>query len=150
MEMWSVAKGNLEVLQIYKLLQYVREKNRPQIKKMLKMGVPNLINITEPKQGLSALYQASVDHDEDLVQFLLSLKANPDIQDMKGYTPMMLAAQLGYYKIVYLLIKHNANVTLTDEEGKGKEHLLGLDEFVFMHLLKCQNIGYLEKRRALI
>ncbi|KAG1973158.1 ankyrin repeat and EF-hand domain-containing protein [Pimephales promelas] len=91
MEMWSVAKGNLEVLQIYKLLQY----------------------------GLSALYQASVDHDEDLVQFLLSLKANPDIQDMKGYTPMMLAAQLGYYKIVYLLIKHNANVTLTDEEGKG-------------------------------
>ncbi|KAK7142671.1 hypothetical protein R3I94_012125 [Phoxinus phoxinus] len=131
----SVAKGNVEVLQIYKLLQYVREKNRPQIKKMVQMGFSNLINMTEPKQGLSALYQASVDHDEDLVQFLLSLKAHPDIQDMKGCTPMMLAAQLGYYKIVYLLIKHSANVTLTDEEGKGvlfycispsKEHALCL------------------------
>lgn len=119
----SVAKGNVEVLQIYKLLQYVREKNRPQIKKMVQMGFSNLINMTEPKQGLSALYQASVDQDEDLIQFLLSLKAHPDIQDKKGCTPMMLAAQLGYYKIVYLLIKHSANVTLTDEEGKGKEHL---------------------------
>lgn len=84
------------------------------------MGFFNLINMTEPKQGLSALYQATMDRDEDLVQFLLSLKAQPDIQDKKGCTPMMLAAQLGYYKIVYLLIKHNANVTLTDEEEKGK------------------------------
>ncbi|CAM4648580.1 unnamed protein product [Leuciscus chuanchicus] len=131
----SVAKGNVEVLQIYKLLQCVREKNRPHIKKMVQMGFSNLINMTEPKQGLSALYQATVDRDEDLVQFLLSLKAQPDIQDKKGCTPMMLAAQLGYYKIVYLLIKHNANVTLTDEEGKGvlfycispsKEHALCL------------------------
>lgn len=148
MEMTSnsvVAKGNVEVLQIYKLLQYVREKNKPQIKKMVQMGVSNLINMTEPKQGLGALYQASVDHDEDLVQFLLSLKAHPDIQDKKGCTPVMLAAQLGYYKILYLLIKHNANVTLTDEEGKGKNIVLEMYiaystilidltlNFVFMH-----------------
>ncbi|XP_067224333.1 ankyrin repeat and EF-hand domain-containing protein 1 isoform X2 [Chanodichthys erythropterus] len=102
---------------------------------MVQMGVSNLINMTEPKQGLGALYQATVDHDEDLVQFLLSLKAHPDIQDKKGCTPVMLAAQLGYYKILYLLIKHHADVTLTDEEGKGvlfycispsKEHALCL------------------------
>ncbi|XP_067310520.1 ankyrin repeat and EF-hand domain-containing protein 1 [Pseudorasbora parva] len=130
-----VAKGSVEILQIYKLLQYVREKNKPQIKKMVQMGLSNLINMTEPKQGLSALYQATLDHDEDLVQFLLSLKAHPDIQDKKGCTPVMLAAQMGYYKIVYLLIKHSANVALTDEEGKGllfycispsKEHALCL------------------------
>ncbi|XP_050989938.1 ankyrin repeat and EF-hand domain-containing protein 1 [Labeo rohita] len=130
-----VAEGNLEVLQIYKLLQYVREKNKPQINKIVAVGVSNLINLTEPKQGLGALYQASLDRDEDLVQFLLSLKAHPDIQDKKGRTPLMLAAQLGYYNIVYLLITNHANVNLTDEEGKGvlfycispaKEHALCL------------------------
>ncbi|KAL0169817.1 hypothetical protein M9458_034413, partial [Cirrhinus mrigala] len=116
--MSRVAEGNLEVLQIYKLLQYVREKNKPQINKIVGVGVFNLINLTEPKQGLSALYQACLDRDEDLVQFLLSLKAHPDIQDKKGRTPLMLAAQLGYYNIVYLLITNHANVNLTDEEGK--------------------------------
>lgn len=82
------------------------------------MVVSNLINMTEPKQGLCALYQASVDHDEDLVQFLLSMKAHPEVQDKKGCTPGMMTAQLGYYKILHLLIKLNANLTLTDEEGK--------------------------------
>ncbi|XP_058605134.1 ankyrin repeat and EF-hand domain-containing protein 1 isoform X1 [Onychostoma macrolepis] len=130
-----VAEGNLEVLQIYKLLQYVREKDKPQINKMVDMGVSSLLNLTEPKQGLGALYQASLDRDEDLIRFLLSLGAHPDIQDKKGRTPLMLAAQLGYFNIVYLLITNHANVNLTDEEGKGvlfycispaKEHALCL------------------------
>lgn len=130
-----VAEGTLEVLQIYKLLQYVREKNKAQINKMVDVGVSNLLNLTEPKQGLGALYQASLDRDEDLVRFLLSLGAHPDIQDKKGRTPLMLAAQLGYFNIVYLLITNHANVNLTDEEGKGvlfycispaKEHALCL------------------------
>ncbi|XP_052009395.1 ankyrin repeat and EF-hand domain-containing protein 1 [Xyrauchen texanus] len=114
-----VAEGNLEVLQIYKLLQYVREKNKLQIKKMVNMGVFNLIDLTEPKHGHSALYLASVDNDEDMVQFLLALGAHPDIQDKKGCTPVMLAAQLGYYNIVALLAKNHADMNLTDEEGQG-------------------------------
>ncbi len=119
-----VAEGNLEVLQIYKLLQYVREKNKPQINKMVDVGVTSLLNLTEPKQGLGALYQASLDRDEDLVRFLLSLGAHPDIQDKKGRTPLMLAAQLGYFNIVYLFITNHANVNLTDEEGNGKNIFL--------------------------
>ncbi len=121
-----VAEGNLEVLQIYKLLQYVREKNKPQINKMVDVGVSSLLNLTEPKQGLGALYQASLERDEDLIRFLLSLGAHPDIQDKKGRTPLMLAAQLGYFNIVYLLITNHANVNLTDEEGKGKIIVLSL------------------------
>uniref|UniRef100_A0A8C1WM80 Ankyrin repeat and EF-hand domain containing 1b n=1 Tax=Cyprinus carpio TaxID=7962 RepID=A0A8C1WM80_CYPCA len=130
-----MAHCTLEVLQIYKLLQCVREKNKPQINKMVDVGVSNLLNLTEPKQGLGALYQASLDRDEDLVRFLLSLGAHPDIRDKKGRTPLMLAAQLGYFNIVHLLITNHANVNITDEEGKGvlfycvspaKEHALCL------------------------
>ncbi|XP_021322982.2 ankyrin repeat and EF-hand domain-containing protein 1 isoform X2 [Danio rerio] len=130
-----MAKSNVEILQIYKLLQHVREKNKPQIKKIVCTGVFNLINLTEPKHGLGALYQATVDKDEELVQFLLSLRAHPDTQDKKGCTPLMLAAQLGYYNIVHILIKGYADVNCTDKEGKGvlfycispsKEHALCL------------------------
>ncbi len=36
----------------------------------------------------------------------------------------MLAAQLGYFNIVYLFITNHANVNLTDEEGNGKNIFL--------------------------
>ncbi|XP_073725310.1 ankyrin repeat and EF-hand domain-containing protein 1 isoform X2 [Misgurnus anguillicaudatus] len=117
--MSRVAEGNLEVLQIYKLLQYVRAKNKSKVKKMVRIGVYNLINLTEPEQGHSALNLACVANDGDMVQFLLSLGAHPDIQDIRGCTPVMLAAQLGFNNIVALLAEHNANMNLKDEEGKG-------------------------------
>ncbi|TRY90333.1 hypothetical protein DNTS_015227, partial [Danionella cerebrum] len=115
----NVARSNVDVFQIYKLLQYIREKDKAQIKKMVSIGICGLINLTEPKDGLSALYQATLDGDEDLVELLLSLKAHPDIQDKKGCSPLMLAAKLAYYKIVHLLIQNHADIELKDKDGKG-------------------------------
>ncbi|XP_070705878.1 ankyrin repeat and EF-hand domain containing 1a [Pempheris klunzingeri] len=113
------AEGPLQVPQIYRLLQCVREGDREQIKKMLNLGVENLINLTEPQDGTGVLHVAVSANNQELVSFLLSQGAHPNMQDKKGRTPVMLAAELGNDAIVALLAQNHANLRLQDTEGKG-------------------------------
>lgn len=59
----------------------------------------------------------------DMTRFLLSLGANPDVQNKKGCTAAMIAAELGNYAIVTLLSRNNADLQIQDMEGKGKQVL---------------------------
>lgn len=115
----EVAEGRLEVLQIYKLLQLVREGNKAHMEKMVHLGVPNLINLREPSEGTSALHLTSVSNDLDTAEFLLSLGAHPDVQNKRGHTPAILAAELGHDAMLALLAKNHADMNLVDNEGKG-------------------------------
>ncbi|XP_041814611.1 ankyrin repeat and EF-hand domain-containing protein 1a [Chelmon rostratus] len=114
-----VAEDRLQVLQIYRLLQCVHEGDKVQIEKMVNLGVENLINLTEPQDGTGVLHVAVSANNQDLVRFLLSQGAQPDIQDKKGRTAVMLAADLGNDAIVALLATNRANLRLHDKEGKG-------------------------------
>ncbi|XP_006625836.2 ankyrin repeat and EF-hand domain-containing protein 1 [Lepisosteus oculatus] len=113
------AQGRLEVLQIFKLLQCIRERDKAQIEKMVKHGVSNLLNITEPQSGNSALHLASVANDSEMCSFLLSLGAHPDVQDKQGCTPVMKAAELGHDTVVTILAEAGADMKMVDSEGKG-------------------------------
>ncbi|KAM9703149.1 ankyrin repeat and EF-hand domain-containing protein 1 [Menidia menidia] len=114
-----VAQGRLHVLQIYRLLQYVREGDKVQIEKIVNFGVKNLINLIEPQDGIGVLHMAVSANNHDLVGFLLSHGAQPDVQDKRGRTPIMLAAELGNEVIVALLAENEADLGLVDAEGKG-------------------------------
>lgn len=107
-------------LQIYKLLQCVHQKDKKQIEKLVQNGFPNLMNFTEPEEGLSALHLACIKNDSDMCSFLLEQGAHPDVQDKMGRTPAMKAAELGHELILDLLVKAKADMTVVDNEGKGK------------------------------
>lgn len=115
----SVAEERLEVLQVYRLLQYVHEGNTPQMERLVHSGVPGLINLTEPQEGNCALHLASVANCLDMVNFLLSQGAHPDVQDKRGRTAVMRAAELGHDAIVALLANSDANMEAVDSEGRG-------------------------------
>ncbi|XP_007954619.1 ankyrin repeat and EF-hand domain-containing protein 1 [Orycteropus afer afer] len=115
----ALADRRLENLQIYKVLQCVRNKDKKQIEKLTKLGYPELINFTEPVNGHSALHLASVSNDIDMVTFLLDLGARPDVQDRMGCTPTMRAAELGHELSMEKLAKAKADMTIVDNEGKG-------------------------------
>ncbi|XP_032151316.1 ankyrin repeat and EF-hand domain-containing protein 1 [Sapajus apella] len=115
----ALADKRLENLQIYKVLQCVRNKDKKQIEKLTKLGYPELINFTDPIDGLSALHLASVSNDIDMVSFLLDLGAHPDVQDRMGCTPTMRAAELGHELSMEILAKAKADMTIVDNEGKG-------------------------------
>ncbi|XP_027015733.2 ankyrin repeat and EF-hand domain-containing protein 1-like [Tachysurus fulvidraco] len=114
-----VAENLLETKQVYKLLRLVNQKNKEQIEKLVLLGVPDLINLTEPEEGISALHLATVENDLELASFLLSLNAHPDVPDKKGRTAMMLAAERGHVDMVDFLYSNQASVSLVDLEGKG-------------------------------
>ncbi|XP_061741676.1 ankyrin repeat and EF-hand domain-containing protein 1a isoform X1 [Nerophis ophidion] len=109
----------LQVLQIYRLLQYIHDNDQAQVEMMVNLGVQNLINLTEPQNGTGALHMAVAANNQDLVRFLLSLRAHPDIQNKRGHTPVMLAAELGNEGIVKMLAHHDADMSMQDNEGKG-------------------------------
>ncbi|XP_060058979.1 ankyrin repeat and EF-hand domain-containing protein 1 isoform X2 [Erinaceus europaeus] len=115
----ALADKRLENLQIYKVLQCVRNKDKKQIEKLTRLGYPELINFTEPINGHSALHLASVSNDIDMVSFLLNLGAHPDVQDRNGCTPTMKAAELGHELSMEILAKAKADMTIVDNEGKG-------------------------------
>ncbi|XP_035260397.1 ankyrin repeat and EF-hand domain-containing protein 1 isoform X2 [Anguilla anguilla] len=114
-----VAEGRLELMQVYKLLQCVRNRDKAQIEKMARLGVPNLINLSEPQEGLSSLHQAAEANDGNMINFLLAQGALPDLQDKAGCTPAMRAAKLGHYGIIELLGSKGADMKAVDLEGRG-------------------------------
>ncbi|KAK3542632.1 hypothetical protein QTP86_031326 [Hemibagrus guttatus] len=117
--MSSVATCRLQELQIYRLLQCVRARDTAQVKKLLHGGVHDLINITEPREGKGVLHVAAVANDNDMIEFLMVHGARPDVQDKRGRTPVMLAAELGHDGVVALLAEKHTDMKLTDIEGKG-------------------------------
>lgn len=44
--------------------------------------------------------------------------AHPDVQDKRGCTAAMVAAQLGMHSTVALLCQNHANLNLPDKEGR--------------------------------
>ncbi|KAK6183722.1 hypothetical protein SNE40_011147 [Patella caerulea] len=114
-----VAESRLEILQVCKLLQCVREKDKTQIEKMTASGLPHLINYNDATEGMTALIVAAIANDDDMLQFLLDLGAHPDVVDLKGRTAAMRAAEYGHVQCLEKLAKAGANMRIVDLEGKG-------------------------------
>ncbi|NXG46894.1 ANKE1 protein, partial [Psilopogon haemacephalus] len=106
-------------LQIYKLLQCIHQKDKTQIEKLVQNGFPDLINVTEPMEGYSALHLACIKNDTDMCSFLLEQGAHPDVRDKMGCTPAMKAAKLGHELVLDILAEAKADMTAVDNEGKG-------------------------------
>ncbi|KAJ8271041.1 hypothetical protein GJAV_G00122110 [Gymnothorax javanicus] len=115
----TVAEARLEVLQVCKLLQCVHRGDKAQIQKIVSMGLPNLINKLEPQEGEGVLHLAAARNDLDMAGFLLSQGACPNLQDKRGRTPVMRAAELGHDMMMALLVNTHADMSIVDTEGKG-------------------------------
>lgn len=114
-----VAKNRIEILQVNKLRYCVCERDVAQIEKLCASGVALLINYNEPEHGDTALNVAASRNDVEMVEFLLSLGAHPDVVDFKGRSTLMIAAEHGNAECFEVLAKAGANMHLNDAEGKG-------------------------------
>ncbi|HZW61702.1 MAG TPA: ankyrin repeat domain-containing protein [Candidatus Babeliales bacterium] len=63
----------------------------------------------------SALRNAVMNDNAEIVLLLLYNRANPDVQDSIGLSPLMLAAEFGYIKIAHLLLNFGADPKLRSE-----------------------------------
>uniref|UniRef100_UPI00398E7A9E ankyrin repeat and EF-hand domain containing 1a isoform X1 n=2 Tax=Pristiophorus japonicus TaxID=55135 RepID=UPI00398E7A9E len=117
--MTEIAEGRLQILQVYKLIQYVRQRDKAEIEKLLQLGVPHLVNLSEPSQGEYALHLAAVANDVEICKLLLSLGAEPNVVDKDGRTAAMIAAEAGHDSTIEVLAEANADMSIVDKSGKG-------------------------------
>ncbi|XP_072128043.1 protein phosphatase 1 regulatory subunit 12C-like isoform X2 [Mobula birostris] len=68
--------------------------------------------------GISALHQACIDENLEMVEFLLAQNANVDQSDNEGWTPLHVAVSCGYSEIVECLINHGANIAAVNSDGQ--------------------------------
>ena len=66
------------------------------------------------------IHEAVISGKADILDYLLekSNNANVNCQTRSGYTPLHLAASLGHEKCARTLLRHNADISITDERGK--------------------------------
>lgn len=75
-------------------------------------------NINYSSSSGTALAATAVKGDVYLSKLLLESKADPNIADPTGVTPLIYAVQFENKELVELLLKHKASVTLADKEGR--------------------------------
>ncbi|KAM4650882.1 protein phosphatase 1 regulatory subunit 12C isoform 2-T2 [Discoglossus pictus] len=67
--------------------------------------------------GISALHQACIDENLEVVEFLVNHGANVNQSDNEGWTPLHVAASCGYMEIAEYLLKHSANIAAVNSDG---------------------------------
>lgn len=76
-------------------------------------------NINYNSSNGTALAAAALKGNVQMVKVLLENKANPDLADGTGMTPLLYAAQFDNKEIITLLLKYKANKALANGEGKS-------------------------------
>ncbi|XP_060694760.1 protein phosphatase 1 regulatory subunit 12A isoform X2 [Hemiscyllium ocellatum] len=89
--------------------------DREEVEKLLLQGAD--INYTNV-DGLTALHQACIDENLDMVTFLVEHGANINQPDNEGWTALHAAASCGFMEIAEYLIKQRANVAAVNSEGE--------------------------------
>ncbi|XP_032984085.1 protein phosphatase 1 regulatory subunit 12C isoform X2 [Rhinolophus ferrumequinum] len=67
--------------------------------------------------GISALHQACIDENLEVVQFLVEQGATVNQADNEGWTPLHVAASCGYLDIARYLLSHGANIAAVNSDG---------------------------------
>ncbi|XP_013003205.1 protein phosphatase 1 regulatory subunit 12C isoform X3 [Cavia porcellus] len=67
--------------------------------------------------GISALHQACIDENLEVVRFLVEQGATVNQADNEGWTPLHVAASCGYLDITRYLLSHGANIAAVNSDG---------------------------------
>ncbi|XP_039365899.1 protein phosphatase 1 regulatory subunit 12C isoform X3 [Mauremys reevesii] len=78
---------------------------------------PGRVNRTHAA-GISALHQACIDENLEVVQFLVENGADVNQADNEGWTPLHVAASCGYKEIAQYLLAHGAQVAAVNSDGE--------------------------------
>jgi protein phosphatase 1 regulatory subunit 12A len=105
----------VQFCQSYIFLSSCLSEDKDEIEYLLKNGIDiNTSNI----YGLTALHQASIDNNLNMVKYLINQNANINYQDNEGWTPLHAAVYSGNIQIVKYLLNIGAIVDICNNEGQ--------------------------------
>lgn len=102
-----------------------------------KFLIDNAKNINYKSQEGTALAGLSVKYNKELVEYLLKKKADPNIADSTGSTPLFWAVKFGNKELISLLLKYKADKSIKDKQGMTPfEYALQTNNQEIINLLK--------------
>lgn len=102
----------------YQFLDAVRKGEGTKVTQLLNDSNGLIINSKDRESGEGALHIVARQGDATYLRFLIQKGANPNLQDGRGNTPMMTAADAGFAEGVAILIRYKANVNLANGSGE--------------------------------
>lgn len=106
-------------------------------KEIVDILLPVVDNIDHKSEEGTALAAAVVKNQVPIVEALLKYKADPDITDANGVTPLMYALIFRNKPAITLLMNSGANIDLKDNTGKSTfEYALATNNQEFINLIK--------------
>ncbi|MEY8761301.1 ankyrin repeat domain-containing protein [Chryseobacterium tongliaoense] len=102
-----------------------------------KFLIDNVKDVNYKSQEGTALAGLSVKYNKDLVELLLKRKADPNIADATGSTPLFWAVKFGNKELVELLLRYKADKSIKDSMGITPfEYALQTNNKEIINLLK--------------
>ena len=101
----------------YKFLQAVEKGDVETVKDLVNKNA-TVIDSRDVTDGHTALHTAVKRRDSVWLRYLLTYRANPNLADKQGVTPLMLASQLGYVEGIGILAAKGAKVDTANDAGE--------------------------------
>ena len=99
--------------------------------------IPRVKELNYNSTNGTALSAVVVKGNNQLLEILLTNKANPNIGDSNGITPLIYAIQFKNKPMIVLLLKYNADKNLGDNTGKKPfEYAVLTEDNAIINLLK--------------
>lgn len=99
--------------------------------------IDNVKDVNYKSHEGTALAGLAIKYNKDLVEHLLQKKADPNIADANGTTPLFWAVKSGNKELVELLLKYKADKTKKDSMGMTPfEYALQTNNTEIINLLK--------------
>lgn len=102
----------------YKFLEAIKKQDGDAITDALDTPGSTLINVRDITTGQTALHLVTERRDVTWINYLTYKGANPNVRDVKGVTPLVLAAQLGFVDGVQALVDAGAQVDIPNSTGE--------------------------------
>jgi uncharacterized protein len=103
----------------YNFLQAIRETDGAKVNKFLEDKSLRIVNTKDRQTGEGALHIVTRRSDATYLRVLLQQDdINANLQDGRGNTPLIIAAERGWDEGVSILIKYGANVNMANTSGE--------------------------------
>jgi len=102
----------------YQFLEAIRKQDGTKAMQLISDSNGSILNTRDRDSGDGALHIVVRQGDSTWLRYLIQKGANPNIQDGRGNTPMMVAVETSYTEGVQILLRYGANVDLANSSGE--------------------------------
>ncbi len=102
----------------YKFLEAVRKRNGNDVAEALNDPAGTVVNTKDITSGETAMHVVTARRDLGWMQFFIQKGANVNARDVRGVTPMEIAARLGFHEGAQLLVDSKARVDEPNTAGE--------------------------------